>query len=371
MEARGVGSAKRRNSATHEDDGSYTRESRVNMGVTLFKGRLRVPRVAWVCVHQRPQHWNRGRVPLSPFRLCSQTPSRQVGPYERVWRSDALIPDELQDQLISAVSPLEDVPDAEKDWHPRSKNQVLDLVHPSLYPIVYNRTFIQDPQTGKCEVLEPQDDSHEYYISEKFQWLPSDFVVAEDGAVTLASPYINNVHPRKHAALESVIPRLLERAIPLWERVLSDTSRPLLPFRTKSKDEDSLPDCLFADADKNYPDSDESRGPDRYAWLSKRNLKLPDARDKYTGDLDVMRTPTVSLKGTTIQCIIKLADIVLTPEKPKYPGGKWHVEGRRVIASIPFGRNAHLCSSGMKNEHIISSFVYVSPSSNRHLAARY
>ena len=67
----------------------------------------------------------------------------------------------------------------------------------------------------------------------------------------------DNVHPRKHAALESVIPKLLERAIPLWERVLSDTRRPLLSLRTKSKVEGSLPDCLFADADDVELDSDD------------------------------------------------------------------------------------------------------------------
>ncbi|KAF9643994.1 hypothetical protein BDM02DRAFT_3122643, partial [Thelephora ganbajun] len=236
------------------------------------------------------------------------------------------------------VSPLESVPDAEKDWHPRSANQVLDLVHPSLYPIVYERTLVKYPQTGKCEALRPSRGG-KYYVSRKFQWLPSDFTVAEDGTVTLASPYINNVHPRKHAALKSIIPQLLGRAVPLWEHVLSDLRRPLLPFRTKSKVEDSLPDCLFAKGKGVDPGSDEEYDTDRDGWLSKHDLKLPDAREKYIGDLDVMKTPTVSLKGTTIQCIIKLANIVLTPEEPEYPGGKWHVEG-------------------MENEHIVSSFIY-------------
>ena len=250
----------------------------------------------------------------------------QVGPYERVWRSDSLIPTGLRDQLVAAINPLENVPNAEKDWHPGSNNQVLDLVHPSLYPIVYNRTFAKDPQTGECEQLKPPA-NRDHYVSQKFQWLPSDFAVAEDGTVTLSSPYINNVHPQKHAALESAIPKLIERAIPLWERVLSDTRRPLLPLRTQSKPEGSLPDCLFGDTDPPYHDGDEEYYTDKNAWISKQELKLPDAREKYDGDLDVMKTPTVSLKGTTIQCIIKLANILLTPENPEYSGGKWHVEG--------------------------------------------
>ena len=34
--------------------------------------------------------------------------------------------------------------------------------------------------------------------------------------------------------------------------------------------------------------------------------------------------------------IVKLANIVLTPEKPRYEGGSWHVEGmmnERIVAS--------------------------------------
>ena len=176
-----------------------------------------------------------------------------------------------------------------------------------------------------------------YTVSEKFQWLPSDFAVAEDGTVALLSPYINNVHGQKHPALESVIPRLLERAVPLWERVLSDTRRPLLPFRIKSEPEGSLPDCLSEEAYRLSSDNYEEYQADKDAWSSKRDLKLPDAKEKYTGDLDVMKTPTVSLKGTTLQCIVKLANIVLTPENPEYLGGKWHVEGEWVIAPVPSG----------------------------------
>jgi hypothetical protein len=238
-----------------------------------------------------------------------------------------LIPSDLRDQLIAAVFPLENVPDSEKDWHPGSNNQVLDLIHPSLCPIVYNRSLFKDPQTGECETLDPPDHSG-YFVSQKFQWLPSDFWVAEDGTVTLASPYINNVHPQKHVALQDVIPTLLGRAVPLWERVLSDTRRPLLPFRTKSSAEKFPPDCIFPDNESRW-ETDEDHDVEMDVWLSKKDLKLPDATEKYTGDLDIMKTPTVSLKGTTIQCIIKLANIVLTPEEPVYPGGSWHVEGSR------------------------------------------
>ena len=261
-----------------------------------------------------------------PSRPSHQVLYYQVGPYERIWRSDSLIPTNLHDQLIAAVNPLENVPDTEKDWHPGSDNQVLDLVHPSLYPVVYGRTFARSPETGNCEVLQPPGGDR-HTLSQRFQLLPSDFAVSENGSVTLASPYINNVHPQTHAALESVLPKLIERAVPLWERVLSDLRKPLLPLRTKSKVEGSLPGCVFDGTYRpDIEDEDEEYEANKDAWLSKMVLKLPDAK-VYTGDLDAMKSPTVSLNGTTIQCIIKLANIVLTPEKPEYPGGKCHVEG--------------------------------------------
>jgi hypothetical protein len=46
-----------------------------------------------------------------------------------------------------------------------------------------------------------------------------------------------------------------------------------------------------------------------------------DAKAEYNGGLDEVRR-TVSLRGKRIQVIIKLASIVITPEKPTYPGGK-------------------------------------------------
>ncbi len=39
------------------------------------------------------------------------------------------------------------------------------------------------------------------------------------------------------------------------------------------------------------------------------------------------KSAPVTLKGRKLQVICKLANIELTPEKPDYTGGSWHVEG--------------------------------------------
>lgn len=275
----------------------------------------------------------------------------------------------MREKLLAAIAPLENVPDSEKDWHPGSDGLVLDLVHPSLYPIVYGRTISKDSgSTTATAFLAPKFDPGEYkFSSENFQWLPSDFFVDHDGKVTLSSPYINNVHPTKHKELYSVIPEIVQCALPMFERVLSDVIRPLLPMRIAvasphhwGPDEETA-DCIWDDGIP-YPNSsseDEYEG-DPGKWLGKRKFETPDAREEYNGDLKVMNEQ-ISLKDRTLQVIVKLANIVLTPEKPHYPGGKWHVEGLYHRFFVPGHSRLNFSRfQGMRNENIVSSFIYVS-----------
>jgi Protein of unknown function (DUF4246) len=56
-----------------------------------------------------------------------------VAAVDGTWQSDTLFSEELRQALLQEVSRLENVPEHAKDWHPGSNNQVLDLVHPSLF----------------------------------------------------------------------------------------------------------------------------------------------------------------------------------------------------------------------------------------------
>ena len=81
------------------------------------------------------------------------------------------------------MKPLEDVPSWEKDWHPGSDQKVLDLVHPSLIPVVYGRTRVLGKGKGfatleNCisgcgegDVLEKQNVPDGRYSAD-YQWLP-------------------------------------------------------------------------------------------------------------------------------------------------------------------------------------------------------
>lgn len=63
-----------------------------------------------------------------------------------VIKSDTAVSSELKAALRTAAARLEDIPDRLKDWRPGSKGRVLDLVHPSLFPLVYGRS--RTPSSG-------------------------------------------------------------------------------------------------------------------------------------------------------------------------------------------------------------------------------
>jgi hypothetical protein len=60
------------------------------------------------------------------------------------------------------------------------------------------------------------------YWSKTYQWLPANLAFQEDGAVQFTS-YINNLHPQKHPEVYRLVEKLIDAAIPAWDRVLNST----------------------------------------------------------------------------------------------------------------------------------------------------
>lgn len=255
----------------------------------------------------------------------------EVSGVDGVWQSDALIDEELRSRLREAVRVLEEVPDAERDWHPGSDGQVLDLVHPSLFCLVRAVSRPDDPGWP-----DPTGDDGRYAVSDKFQWLPTDVEVGENGDAVFRS-YVNNLHPVAHHELESVLPVLFARMRPLFENVLTDLRHPR-KARIEA-DPYSPPDDADADAEGEDTDDEE----DWMTWVEPHAV-APDAPPFAPPPLpdDSAR---VDLRGRRLQVIVKLATIHLTPDKPEYPGGSWHVEG-------------------MMNERIVSTGIYYWDSEN-------
>ena len=113
-----------------------------------------------------------------------------------VVKSDLAVPEDLRNALIKAVESLEDVHPSRRDWHPGSSGKVLDLVHPSLFPLVYGLTRILPhgkislddciKRSGEGVALEfcVDEDYKPRWgrspFSRKFQWLPCDVDISGD-----------------------------------------------------------------------------------------------------------------------------------------------------------------------------------------------
>ncbi|TFY80266.1 hypothetical protein EWM64_g3749 [Hericium alpestre] len=273
---------------------------------------------------------------------------------DSIFCSSRSIPDDVLTKLRSEAAQLEK---DQKNWHPDSNEQISDFVDPSLYCIVYGHMGIPAPD----QML---------FHSTKLAWLPSDFSVAEDGAVRLASPYINNIHPSR-TGLISTIESVLGSFVPMWERVLASIrhirkdrdhsdNKGYTPSHRINDGPDGVINCLWAmHEDDEAPIDDEiaedgyagfpgeDLGERRLAWmrmLPETRLYLPEAYPEYTGALE-RKFKTISLRGKMLQVIIKLTNIHLTPDKPEYPGESWKVEG-------------------MMNERIVSTGIYYYDSEN-------
>jgi hypothetical protein len=126
---------------------------------------------------------------------------------------------------------------------------VQDLVHPSMYPLVYrqSRVFneevvgVEDAITkwaGKGNVIPGEEEwngtelDKEHYLkgslsavppeywSVHYQWLPSNVCFKEDNTVRFTS-YINNLHPTKYPSIYRTLERLIEASLPMWDQCLT------------------------------------------------------------------------------------------------------------------------------------------------------
>jgi len=101
----------------------------------------------------------------------------------------------------------------------------------------------------------------------------------------------------------------------MLERVLSDLRRPLLPMRIETMKVGHWPSPKFDNAPclwDDFPPWPEEKDSNSLGdWYLAQNPHIPQGRS-YNGELKEVQK-TVSMNGETIQCIVKLANIVLMP----------------------------------------------------------
>ncbi|KAJ2915427.1 hypothetical protein MD484_g4988, partial [Candolleomyces efflorescens] len=384
-----------------------------------------------------------------------------------VVKSDHAVSESLRQALLQAVKPLEDIPKHQKDWHPGSNDTVLDLVHPSLFPLIWGKSKVLKAgqktvgladcveKCGQGDVLgritkgpKANEKKGIQPYSLKFQWLPCEVDISGNGSKIIS--YINNLHPQRHAELYRVVEQVIDAALPLWETTLaplwdSEFSWFLrIPCDTveyeddgdengegaegpssgeededdgdnsnedqegeedgeeqeneeeedgeeqeneeegeregnsdgegcseagsdNSQTSDSDAEVVEDDSDDNWEDEDkdddgEENGDDDDDMEEEpHKVVIQPKPEKFDAGKYAEHQPkpfsfkdSYGKPGRPLQIIVKLANIELTPENPKYEGGTWHVEGKQ-------------------NEHICATAIYYYSSHNiksTHLAFR-
>ena len=125
------------------------------------------------------------------------------------------IQDTLYKELNRYVSTIK-----RKDYHPGSKKQFLDIIHPSLYPYIHKRKPKNKlkPEIKRALFTKANLDMWQRpYESSIYQWLPSIFHINNQGKCTIKS-YINNL-PESETLLYDLIAELFEIVLPQFEKL--------------------------------------------------------------------------------------------------------------------------------------------------------
>lgn len=98
------------------------------------------------------------------------------------------------------------------DYHPNSNNQVIDIVHPSLYPFIKGISELENDKIVHDNII--------------FQWLPSEFKVIKnennDVKNIEINSYINNLDKNLYPKLYDNIGNIFGLFVPKFENILSN-----------------------------------------------------------------------------------------------------------------------------------------------------
>lgn len=152
---------------------------------------------------------------------------------------------------------------------------------------------------------------------------------------------MNNLHPIHQKPLYSLLEELITAAIPLWELSLAPSADTDCTIGTRvffdnvedpEVDAREWPDeeGVLTEIGEQYNDYDAMIR--RREWIMEATTCTMPQPGPYFVPIERPEPPKFfkEFKYQGLQVIVKLANIHLTPEKPTYKGGSWHVEGQLV-----------------------------------------
>ncbi|KAK6532806.1 hypothetical protein TWF281_006980 [Arthrobotrys megalospora] len=278
---------------------------------------------------------------------------------EAVWRGDELVDEKTREELIDAAATLENMPEDQKLWRPHTNEMIFDLVDPSMWPIIYNQTT-----TPEGNRIDNYSSDGRKFSSKMYCWLPSEFEISGDGKNTKIASYINNLaSPQEETVFVPILERVFTAFIPLFNHVLAEVERKLwagsrcvdpTPWRSRVHDSTLIASkeaCM--QASKNLLDQMEKDGTmtDDIEKIGVPIHPKPKNNTEYRSMFPVKNSwrlisdavwkpPKISrfnkLEGRTANVIVRMMNIELSPENPRWDGEEWHLDGtlnERIIAT--------------------------------------
>ncbi|KAL1848062.1 hypothetical protein Plec18167_008758 [Paecilomyces lecythidis] len=314
-----------------------------------------------------------------------------------VTKSDCIIDPELRHRLLECSKQLNDVQQHLNEYTPDSGWTELDVVQPTLFPLIFGRSrILKDKVIGIDDALEhigqgeiipkPADpgvtredmvwriysrsDINVKPFSTDFQMLPAEVQLGEDGKWHLAS-YINNLHPEKHKELYGVIEEIIEKVSGLWEMTLTPV-KDMLHSRARIEYHKVEYEPLTEEAKQSHPVKEHNETEADFEarcqeWkMQHYRVKQPDA-----GEFRPWAVPRFMIENLPedqpnplrieepvklkeeygergLQVYVRVLDINLTPERPEY-SNEFHVEGQmneRICASALYYYDADNVQGG-------------------------
>ncbi|ABN67801.2 predicted protein [Scheffersomyces stipitis CBS 6054] len=277
----------------------------------------------------------------------SEYPGFTIACDDKIVFSDTAIDPDLKLRLSSELKNLQSSFGDKPDYHPHTGNKVVDLIHPSLFPLEYSATpTYADAKKSVVQLHEYSDEIHKvkkwvgkYGTSHKFQWLPSLLRINHETDTFEFKSYINNLHPTKYASLYKDIQAVFNAVVPGLNFCLSRyASKPYFridipPFEEAYEEE-------FQEKFKEFIDSDEPwKGEKFWELMNSKVNYLKSFHPKYVEGPDTNKTIDLVQDFHRLKVIVKASNIELTPDNPRYEGGKWHVDGtinEDIVASVMY-----------------------------------
>ena len=290
-----------------------------------------------------------------------------------VMKSDIVIPRSLHDEFQKASASLR-----RACRHTSCADEVSDLVNPFLYPFNWERTrtlhfeiplklsdcirrsgegqLARQPAESDCPVEESWKYPNIMAFSRRFQYLPFEIAFGDrgEGGSTITS-YINNVHPIKHRAFYNTLEAFIDKIIPLFNRTL-------MALKAPSYENARLHVAVLGREPMIKKDVDDFCPPEQRAISD-----FVNAKGRYRDWLFVDLKKEFWNIG--LQFVPHIQEMNLTPNRPRFSGEEWHVQGQRnericatatyvyrsenvTPASLSFRRRVHVEEASLAKGYI-------------------